>query len=143
MSTSTVITGGSGLATMPGISDSRIAALMKRSREALGPTARTAPAVDEGAVWSFAVTGCSAIDRNTVTRIGKLRGASLELRQCHETRLFRPFLRIDKVHDQWFGRIDYFIMTLMVMTIVGFVLIQYREHLWDLRTLIIQRGTGS
>jgi hypothetical protein len=140
MSASTSIVKGVGLASAPNSNDSRLALLMKRSREALGVSCRTAPAVDEGSAWAFAITGCKQINRELVNRIGAMKGVSLELRQCQETRLFRPFLRIDKTLSQWPGRLDFAIAGLMALVSIGFVALQFREHLWDFRTILYHDG---
>jgi hypothetical protein len=142
----TRVSSGFGIAAAPSEPSKAVTTAIRHALAVL-PTGTiiTGDPVDAGPLWEVPLGNVGTRITDDVTRCVRRRvlGARLELRHDIRTQQFYPVLLIPKRAPAWPGRADYVILLLMAGMVMAFLAVQYRERLWDLRTIIVQREPGE
>ena len=131
----TMISSGFGIASTP----PPLTAPLGRIRHALPRGALLCtPPVDAGADWAYELENLGArLDlaklERSVSRA--VPGTRLRVQEDPRSRQYSPILLVPKIPRVWPGRVDYALVLVMLASTLAFVLVQFREHLFDFRTL--------
>jgi len=138
--TSQQFTGGFGVARRPAKSDDWAHQSLARAVGCLPAGAEIGPASDNGSAWMYPVTNLRTVDLCVMRAVARrVPGASIALQSELDSELYSIALRIPKKPRSWPTGVDYALGLFMLAAVVVFVGLQFREHLFDVRTLFVHR----